>query len=415
MKIAVTTFGSEGDVRPYVALARGLRSSGHDAYLVAAKHFSPRATSVGVPFRDSGMRWDDSEVDAIMARVLADKNRLRQSKILFESVVELLRPAVAQVLDVTSDADLFVSHNVDICGYAASLRHKRPRIAGCLSAHTLPSRTMTPWGANLGPLNRLVSWLVRQTFASSTDAGFNELLRLAGLPAKKHVVLDATDNSLTTLVAVSPTLVPPDPLWAGQHHVTGFWFLDGEPVAPSPELRAFLDGGEPPVVVSFGSMSGVDAQAMTRTLVEGLTRLGRRAIIQGGWAGLGAGELPANIFRADYLPHAWLLPRAACLVHHGGIGTVAAALRAGIPQVVVWHYADQPDWGKLLARRGLAPAPISHRTLSSAWLARTLARTLDDAALRDRAQTIGRTVAAEDGVTRAVAIIDEKLRQSVAA
>lgn len=410
MRIAVTSFGTEGDVRPYIALARGLRARGHDAFVVAARPFRARAESVGVPFRESRQRWDDAEIAALMTRVLATPNRVKQSKLLFAGAVETLHDAVDGVIEATADAEAIVSHNVDVCGYAAALTHRVPRIAGCLSAHTIPTGNTTPWGASLGrPLNRLISAIVRSTFASSTDAGFNALLARAKLPPQKGVVLRVTDEAKLTLAAVSPALVPPDPRWDERFCATGFWFLDDEPIVP-PELSHFLAAHQdPPIVVSLGSMVGIDAAATTRVLIEGLAPLDRPVILQAGWAALGDIALPAHFFRASYLPHSWLLPQAACLLHHGGIGTVAAALRAGIPQIVTWLYADQPDWGKLLVRRGWAAGQSDLRKLSPAWLAATCRTAVTDEALRVRTAAVGATIREERGVERAVDRIEQTL------
>src|SRR5262249_35141452 len=141
--------------------------------------------------------------------------------ILFDGTTRYLREAMPQVIASTADADLFITHHIDVCGYAASIVHRRPRVAGCLMHHALPARARTPDGANWGAaLNRLVCALYRRGLAAVTDGSFNELMAAAGLLPKKRLVLDATDSALTTLVGLSPLFVPPDPLWAGRYHVT---------------------------------------------------------------------------------------------------------------------------------------------------------------------------------------------------
>jgi sterol 3beta-glucosyltransferase len=193
--------------------------------------------------------------------------------------------------------------------------------------------------------------------------------------------------------------------------MTGYWFLEEPAFQPSPELEAFLAAGPPPVVIGFGSMSGTNTESLTRMLVDGLRRAGRRAILQAGWSKLGAADLGHDILCVDYVPHGWLFERASCVVHHGGAGTTAAVLRAGKPQVIVWHLADQPLWGKLLQRRGLAPAPVNVRGLTGAWLNRALDQAHADAVVT-RARAVREAIRAEDGVGNAVAVLSRAIDQT---
>jgi sterol 3beta-glucosyltransferase len=400
VKVAVTTFGSEGDVRPYVALAQGLRHAGFDAYLVAAAPFSGRAAAAGVPFRDSGMRWDQEISRELFTRSLRMRSRFSQTRTFFHGCTPLLRPAISQTIDATADADLFVTHHLDICGYAAAVRHGRPRIAGCLMHQVLPTSVASPTGADLGaPLNRLLSSVLRRGFSAATDLGFREFMKAAGLPCKRHLLLDQTHSALLTLVGVSPALIPSDPSWRGRYHVTGFWYLDEPSFTPEDRLRTFIDAGEAPLLVSFGSMPSLDEKSARRAVVEALD--GRRAVLQSR-AAVDWGTLPGSILPVGEVAHDWLMPRVTCVVHHGGIGTVAAALRAGRPQVIVWHMADQPLWATLLHRRRLASKPISHHAMTSARLRRAIRQATEDEEFRQRAAQVAARIAREDGVANAV-------------
>jgi sterol 3beta-glucosyltransferase len=268
----------------------------------------------------------------------------------------------------------------------------------------LPMRARTITGGNLGPLNRLQAWLYRRLISLVTDGPLNATRAELGLPRVRQLIARATDAAPGALLAVSPHIVEPDPLWNGRYHTTGFWFLDEPAFQPPPELLAFLRAGPPAVVIGFGSMAGTDAEALTRVLVDGLRRSGRRAILQAGWAKLGECDLGAGILPVGYVPHSWLFEHASCVVHHGGAGTTAAVLRAGKPQVIVWHLADQPLWGSLLQRRGLAPRPVNVRKLTAAWLDRALDRAHDPAVV-GRARAVGEAIRAEDGVGNAVRIL----------
>jgi UDP:flavonoid glycosyltransferase YjiC (YdhE family) len=209
---------------------------------------------------------------------------------------------------------------------------------------------------------------------------------------------------------VSPAFVPPDPLWQGRVVQTGYWFLDMPHFEPDPELAAFLAAGEPPLVISFGSMVNADPRRTTALLCEAVERVGCRALIQAGWAGLGEGPLPPNVRRIDFVPHDWLFPRASGVIHHGGAGTTAAVLRAGVPQAVVWHLGDQPAWGKLLHKRGLAPAaPLWQGALNVDWLTRVMRALRSDPGLRGQAATVGARIRQEEGVRQAVTALEASL------
>jgi UDP:flavonoid glycosyltransferase YjiC (YdhE family) len=166
------------------------------------------------------------------------------------------------------------------------------------------------------------------------------------------------------------------------------------------ELRAFVERA-PPVVVGFGSMMGFDAEEKTRRVLDAVKNLDDPVVLMSGWAGLGQMELPSHVRVAGYVPHAWLFSRARCVVHHGGAGTTAAALRAGIPQTIVWHLGDQPMWGQRVERLGVGPRARNHAKADAAYLRASIERMLRDEAMRERARALGAQVAGEDGLGRA--------------
>jgi UDP:flavonoid glycosyltransferase YjiC (YdhE family) len=189
--------------------------------------------------------------------------------------------------------------------------------------------------------------------------------------------------------------------------VTGFWFLD----APAgrrldPRLIDFLEDGPPPVCVGFGSMNAGDAEAATTMVTEALARTGQRGILLTGWGGLAAGWTSDRILVIEAAPHDWLFPRVAAVVHHGGAGTTAAVLRAGIPSIAVPFMADQPFWAQRVFALGAGPRPIPRHRLSVERLAQAL-RLAGQPAVRTRALALSQQIRAEDGVGRAVALFED--------
>lgn len=414
MRIAVSSIGSEGDLRPFIALTRKLVQAGHDAFLVASPLFNERIAEAGIPHRPVGqpLPEDKAVVEAILREtfepVMREKNPFSQATRIFDHIVFRLIDALPDVIEATRDVDLIVHHHVDIAAFAAATLHRKPRMAGLLYHGMLVSSAATMEGKDLGRLgNVLFSSFIRFTSGLMTDRPLNKVFAAAGLPPRRGLLRASSEAPLGSLLAVSPALVPTDPRWDEQRVIqTGYWFLDRSEFTPPSDLAEFVSAGEPPLVITFGSMAGTDAKAQTASVVEAIQRTGRRAVLQAGWSQLGEGALPKTILRAQYVPHDWLFPRAAGVVHHGGAGTTAAVLRAGVPHVVVHHLADQVHWGRLLARRGLAAPPISHHKLDADSLSAALHAVLGSAGMSERARAMGERVRAEDGLGAAVLAIE---------
>jgi UDP:flavonoid glycosyltransferase YjiC (YdhE family) len=209
------------------------------------------------------------------------------------------------------------------------------------------------------------------------------------------------------LYGYSPHLVPKPPDWGDNHHVTGFWFFGATPGwAPPPGLEDFLAAGPPPVYVGFGSMHNRDAAAVTALVHEALGRAGQRGVLYTGWGGLREVPRSDRVFAVGAVPHDWLFPRVAAAVHHGGAGTVAASLRAGVPSVLVPFMADQPFWARRVFALGAAPPPVPRKRLTAERLTAAIHAAVTDPAIRRNAADLGGKVRAEDGVDRAVEMFE---------
>jgi UDP:flavonoid glycosyltransferase YjiC (YdhE family) len=208
------------------------------------------------------------------------------------------------------------------------------------------------------------------------------------------------------LYGFSTHVVPRPTDWDESVHVTGYWFLEGSADwHPPDELAAFLTSGPPPVYVGFGSMGALESGDTAGIVLEALRLAGQRGVVL-----TGAGEgirhkTPDNILAVGTVPHDWLFPRVAAVVHHGGAGTTAAGLRAGVPSVLVPVFADQPFWGRRVADLGVGPEPIPHCRLAAERLARAIGLAVSDEPMRRRAAELGRAIRAEDGVSRAVRLV----------
>jgi UDP:flavonoid glycosyltransferase YjiC (YdhE family) len=210
-------------------------------------------------------------------------------------------------------------------------------------------------------------------------------------------------------------VIPKPADWDGQMHVTGYWFLD--PVDdwnPPADLLEFLQAGSPPVFIGFGSMSTRNPEETTHLILQALACTQQRAIMLSGWGGLHKANLPDTVYMLDSIPFSWLFPRVAVVVHHGGAGTTSAGLRAGVPSIIVPFFADQPYWGQRVADLRVGPAPIPRKKLTAERLAQAIQTAVTDQAMRQRAADLGVKIRAEDGIARAVEIVQQIEKRGVA-
>jgi UDP:flavonoid glycosyltransferase YjiC (YdhE family) len=260
---------------------------------------------------------------------------------------------------------------------------------------------MAPWIPGwLGPVGRRAGQLLTQAAVSMPFRPVSRAVRrdLLGLPERPR----PADPALPRLYGFSPHVVPRPADWPASCQVTGYWFLPGAPgwTPPAP-LTRFLADGPAPVCVGFGSMLGADPARLTALVVTAVRQVGLRAVLLSGWGGLGtiAGD---DVLVIDEVPHEWLFPRVSAVVHHGGAGTTAAALRAGTPAVVVPFGVDQPFWGARVAALGAGPRPIPLRGLTADRLADALRLVTADQGMQARAADLGQAIRSEDGVATAV-------------
>ena len=242
---------------------------------------------------------------------------------------------------------------------------------------------------------------------SSAGEGWcrRDVLDLPPLPWSLYATLDISPEPI--LYGYSRHVVPIPPDWGPWLHVTGYWFGARDPAyQPPAELAAFLAAGPPPVYIGFGSMVDMETAAVTRVVLEALQITGQRGVVSGGWSDLGAGSLPESVLRVGAVPHDWLFPRMAAVVHHGGAGTTAAGLRAGVPSVLVPFFADQPFWGRRVAVLGVGPKPIPRKQLTAERLAAAIREATGDTVMRQRAVDLGARIRSEDGVAAAVEVIE---------
>lgn len=411
MRVVVLAVGSRGDVEPFVALCARLQACGHQARLATSVEFHHLARRYDVDVAELPGNPRELLSSAAGQATLNSRNPLRVMRRLGGLVAPTIEAGYSYALQAADGADLLIFSTLALVGLNVADRLGIPAVSAQLQpanpTQEFPAAAL-PVAHWPRPLNRF-SWTLTETVAWRVFAPVlnaqRRRLGLAELPRRIPSRWTAGRRP-PGLFGYSPTLAPVPADWGGDIHVTGSWFLDPPPGwQPPTDLVAFLAAGDAPVYLGFGSMPGADPEQTSRILVEAARRVGRRAVLNAGWAGLSVAEA-SDVLVVDDLPHSWLLPRMAAVVHHGGAGTTAAGLRAGRPTVVIPHFVDQFFWGRQVARLGAGPAPLRRPRLTVDLLAERLGLALRPevaqaaASVRDRMRH-------EDGPGEAVRVLEQ--------
>ncbi len=410
MRVLLFGFGSRGDVQPFIALGKGLQAAGYEVAVAAGINFKDWIEREGL-----GYETIHVDVEAFMNTDIGKEWLGASSHNPQQELKNMRAMTNAIASDVTDDIlamlerhEVFVSGvlTVEAMGAAADKLGKK-HVLGLMSPFA-PTRSGAAGMQALiqrgnSPLNWLWGYVIEAMMFTVLRAPSDGVRSRLGMRKSTPADFMRAWNRTPTLFGVSPLVVPPPPDWGPQIHTTGYWFLNAsDDWQPSPALANFLAAGEKPVYIGFGSMSNRDPEGTLRLLLDGLAKSGQRGVIHSGWAGLKADQLPPNVFMLDTVPHDWLFPRMAAVVHHGGAGTTGAALRAGVPSLIVPHIGDQPYWGRRVRELGVGAAPIPRHKLTSENLAAAIREMVGDKAMRQRAAALGEGIRKEDGIGNAV-------------
>lgn len=404
MQITIITIGSTGDVLPYTGLAARLAADGHEVAIATHGPFEKLVTSRGIGFKALPMNLEDEFASSRGQRALRTSAAgstgnialyLRHWRAMGEAVVEAAAGSDLLLVSAMGWQGIHVAEAMGIPSMGIYLQPMEPTAE--FPPWTVTQRSLGARGNRAAA--KAVRFLGQVPFRRAT-ADLRRGLGLAPVGIAEHFArLDR--QRWPVLHGWSPSVLPAPADWPQWRPVVGYWWPAVEPQwRPSTELTEFLDAGDPPVLITLGSMAPKKINDRLAGLPEALAGAGRRAIVQAGWAGLTGpteGQSSDQLLVIGAAPHEWLLPRVAAVAHHGGAGTTAAGLRAGRPTVPLPLAADQPLWARRLRELGVAPTVLDPCTVTATGLVGALGRAADDEGCAAAVGRLAARLSDEDG------------------
>jgi rhamnosyltransferase subunit B len=419
-RFLMTTWGSLGDLHPFLAVSLELRQRGHEVTIATSEMHRSRVEGAGVGFHPvrPDLRRFYSEPE-LLRRILDPVSGTEF--VIRELMMAHLEQTYEDLVEASQGKDFMVNHTDG--AYVLPLVAEKLRLPwvsialhpfAFLSIHDPPAvpldvRPRRPEGFRDWEY-ALLLWSLRE----KTRAWFrpvDELRNRLGLkPAACHPLFPGAFSPLGTLAWFSPLLAAPRPDWPSRTRITGFPFYEGRQTDQEldPRLSEFLEKGERPIVFTLGTSAVLFPGDFFQNSLTAARILGRRAILLVGERAQSAewSSLPDTFFVADYVPHSALLPHAAVVVHHGGIGTTGQVLRAGLPMLVVPYIVDQPDNAARVRKLGIARV-LYPKEYTAQRAQEELTHLLTDASYSERAAEVGRKIRAEQGVSDACDALEE--------
>ena len=429
-RIVLNTFGSLGDLHPYLAIALELQRRGHQPVVATHGLYRARIEALSLEFAPVRPHGEDWGEPAGVIREAMDAKR-GSEVVLRKLVLPHLRESRDDLLSAVRGADLIVDHVLAFTAPLVAETLGLQRVSTALqplamfSRHDPPVNPAVPWLAplrTLGPAAWGVLWWLARMSTGRHFRDVHAIRREMGLPAtRRHPLFDGASSDLH-LVLFSKELAAPQPDWPASSVQTGFPIHDrGEAGERLPlALDVFLRQGTPPIVFTLGSSAIHAADGFYVAAAEAARALGRRAVLLTGDQALNpvpgvplAAHAPAGapIVTVPYAPYSEVMPRACAVVHQGGVGTTAQAMLAGRPTLVVPFSHDQPDNADRLRRHGVARV-LPRTQVSAEAFARELATLLADEPLAARALARAARVKLEPGAAGAADAIEALLARA---
>ncbi|MFF0431662.1 glycosyltransferase [Streptomyces sp. NPDC004327] len=400
MRISIITAGSRGDVAPFTGLGRCLLEAGHQVAVAAHPPFAALIGECGLEYLP--LPGDPQELIRTRGRTSSPEEAQAVMTAFLDGLADGVAAAVADRTDLVLTA-FGPAPLSQTAGEALGVPVIGTYLAPAFATRQFPLPG-APGADDLGPEGNLAAGqtVLRRAEDLLADAVTRLRTRL-GLPADAP---SAPGKDIRPVFhGFSPLVVPRPADWPSQVEVAGYWWpCRPHGWQPPAELLDFLQAGPPPVFIGFGSMAPGQGERLGELVAAAVKQAGVRAVVQTGWAEMSGGG--DDVLVVGDLPHDWLFPRMAAVVHHAGAGTTGAGLRAGVPAVPVPVMADQPFWAARLHHLGVAPRPLPFQDLTAETLGAAITTCITEQVYRRRAAELAHHINAEDGAAALLARID---------
>ena len=412
MKITMLCVGSTGDVRPYIILGRELKARGYDVAICAFSIFEEMALREGLRFKPL-----PGDAKRFMGSFMTGSNGVMFLKQAKDALVELMNPMLTALENAVEDAEVIIGSYLGQVFQSLAEVKRVPYIQTQyfpMDENKLAPIASAP-GQRAGMAWNLATYRLGHLLVSILEKYYlDDWREKHGMSPRRLTTAPSYElngHTVPVLYAMSPLIMPRPANWGENIHMTGFWMgrLESS-YEPEPELKAFLEAGDAPIYIGFGSMVSEEMGETLEAVLDAIRRSGVRAILSTGWGGA---QVPQrdDLYVAEYVPHDWLFQHVSAVVHHGGAGTTAAGILAEKPTLIIPFGGDQPFWGNRAYTLGIGPKPIPRDKLNADRLTRAFTDLTTTKKYRVAARELGLRLRMENGVQTAADLIEHELRE----
>ncbi|MEJ6979352.1 glycosyltransferase [Pedobacter sp. P351] len=406
MKIAISTIGTRGDVQPYAILGQALANRGHDVTLSTARNFKSLVESYGINFHPINVDYEEI-LNSEEGKKILKANLFAIQRNLDKLIYPLIENSLNECYQMAQTSDLFIYRPKTLADvFTGQLQTKAVRAA------VVPAMEETA-----AFLNPILSGFWLPGFMNKWSYKWVNLrYRVLRKPINQFCLQNGLQEhkpqikyNIPSIYGISEHFLERPKDWSKAHQLTGFWFSNSK-TELSKDICDFLDDGEPPILITFGSMP--IKKEIAGMIIQTASEINERFLIAACWSDWNIPEikLSENIKIISSVPFEALLPRVKAIVHHGGIGTTAECLRAGKPMFVcpvLYPVGDQYFWGDLAYKKGLAVKPVPISRLNPSIFKERISQLITSATLKHNCEIMAEKLAAENGVENAVKLIEE--------
>ena len=415
LNIGIFTYGTRGDVQPYIALGLGLEKHGHEVTIAAPENFESLVKSYGLKFHpllgDAEQMMNSEEGQ----NVVKSENSIKLMKYFFKVLHEIRVPLRKSYSDGINKVDFIIANSATLPIVWSLAEKLGKKVALSYFMPPVVPTAEFPLGdfdfLNFPLYNKLTYKLAHSFYWRFVKSETNEFREELGLPIlKENLITYIGKSKPLDLYCISPSLIPQPKDWPENHKITGFLSTTNEVEPINEKLSNWLKKGKKPIYMGFGS-NGIGNTKLISSIIEAiLTKTGERVLFCSGWSVIE--DLPEheNLFVTKYVNHDLVLPQCKIGVFHGGAGTLASMLRNDLPVIIISFYTDQPTWGKIVEKKKLGVhIPFKKLNIRNILEGIKVAQSTE---IKENVIGMGKKIRTENGLERAIQEIEKYFSRS---